>query len=140
MTTEFSKEQLIAELERAADEPLSFFSGPGWASAARIDRWGAWDVLAHFPYWHYATGWGIASAGRGGPPWQVTASADEVNDAALALHAGESFDDLVRTLQVLQARLVRVARDRTRREREKCVGFQLDGLAAFEHAGSDLRP
>ena len=110
MTSQPSTDDLIANLESAVRDTLTYFEGAGRATEARIDRWGAWDVLAHFPYWHNATAWGIASAGLGGPPWQVSGSADEVNDAALALYAGEDFDTLVGQLRQAQARLVRVAR------------------------------
>jgi hypothetical protein len=109
MTVQSRKDELLQNLERAVQDTLGYFAGPGQGSTATIDQWGAWDVLAHFPYWHAATAWGIASASLGGPPWLVSASADEVNAAALAVHAGESFDDLVHQLHQAQARLVRVA-------------------------------
>ena len=111
MTADQARGSLIRELEIAVEETLAYFQGPGQRSAARIDRWGAWEVLAHFPYWHYATTWGIASARLGGPAWLLTGTADEINDACLVLHAGESFDDLLRQLRLAQARLVRVARE-----------------------------
>ena len=110
MATEQSKEQLIAELEHSVRDTLSYFEGPGRASAARIDRWGAWEVLAHLSYWHYATAWGIDSATAGGPPWLLPAGADEINATCLRLHEGESFDDLISQLERAQERLVRAAR------------------------------
>ena len=110
MTSQPSTDDLIANLESSVQDTLAYFEGAGRTTGARIDRWGAWDVLAHFPYWHNATAWGIASATLGGPPWQVSGSADEVNDAALALHAGEDVDALIGQLRQAQARRVRVAR------------------------------
>ena len=79
MTTRASKADLIRELDAAVIEPLNYFAGPGQVSAAAIAGWGAWETLAHFPYWHQATAWGIASATLGGPPWLVSADADAVN-------------------------------------------------------------
>ncbi len=111
MTAQTSKEELIAALEGAVQETLSFFDGPGRTSRARIDQWGAWEVLAHLPYWHYATAWGITTAAAGGPPWQLSAGADETNAACLKLHAGEDFGALLGQLRRAQERLVRAARE-----------------------------
>ena len=41
MTAQQSTDELLAALESAVQETLSFFEGPGRTSAARIDRWGA---------------------------------------------------------------------------------------------------
>ena len=110
MSSRSGRDELILAMDRAVQETLGYFDGPGKTKSARIDRWGAWDVLTHFLYWHDATGWGIESAGMGGPPWPVPGTADEVNDAALALHGGESFDAIVRQLRESHARLLRAAR------------------------------
>ena len=99
MTVEQSKAELIGALQSAIDETLAYFEGAGRRNPARIDQWGAWEVLAHFLYWHYATAWGIRSGALGGPLWLLTGSADETNGACLALHEGESFDDLIRQLR-----------------------------------------
>jgi len=109
MTAGQSKAELIGALQSASDETLAYFQVAGQRNAARIDTWGAWEVLAHFPYWHYATAWGIRSGTLGGPPWLLTGSADEINAACLALHEGESFDDLIRQLREATRRLVRAA-------------------------------
>lgn len=109
MTTQISREELIAAVESAVQGTLAYFEGPGRESPARIGRWGSWDVLAHFPYWHYATTWGIESAAAGGPPWLLSGAADQINDACLGLHAGEGFDQLVSQLRLAQARLLRAA-------------------------------
>jgi hypothetical protein len=111
MTTPPTKDELLINLDQAVEDTLAYFSGPGRTTTARLDQWGAWEVLAHLPYWHNATAWGIASAAVGGPPWQVSGSADAVNAAALAVHAHEGFDELVGQLQQAHARLRRVARD-----------------------------
>ncbi|HLZ69280.1 MAG TPA: DinB family protein [Dehalococcoidia bacterium] len=111
MTSTPNREALIADLDAAVQETLAWFAGPGEHSAARIDRWGARDVLAHLPYWHDATAWGIASAAHGGPPWLISGTADEVNDAALRTRAGESAAEITAQLRQATARLLRVARE-----------------------------
>src|SRR5579883_3469866 len=111
MTTTQRKDELIADLEAAVTETLLRFEGPGRAAQTRIDRWGAWEMLAHLPYWHEATAWGIASAAQGGPPWLISGTPDEINAAALRTHAGESLDAIVAQLRQATARLLRVARE-----------------------------
>ncbi|MDP6606118.1 MAG: hypothetical protein QF664_07680 [Dehalococcoidia bacterium] len=120
MTTEQSKEELIAELDQSVRETLSYFEGIGQASEARIDQWGAWEVLAHLPYWHYATAWGIESGTAGGPPWLLSAGADELNATCLKLHEGESFEELISQLERAQERLVRAT--------QGCVDLDADAL------------
>ena len=106
-----SKEELVAALEEAVSDTLAYFERTGQTTTARIDRWGAWEVLAHFPYWHYATTWGIISAATGGPPWQLPGTADEINAACLTLHQADGFPDLIHQLRRSQERLVRAAAD-----------------------------
>ncbi len=103
-------EELIQQLEDTVAETLAYFDGPGQTTDARVGDWAAWDVLAHFLYWHQATAWGIASASAGGPPWKMSAGADEANRVTTLLHQGESFADLLAQLRGEQERLVRAAR------------------------------
>ena len=110
MTSQSSKEALLLSLDQAVQETLSYFAGPGRTATASDGQWGAWEVLAHFPYWHTATAWGIASATLGGPPWHLSGSADAINAAALVVHAQDGFDDLLLLLQQAHARLMQVAR------------------------------
>jgi hypothetical protein len=110
MTTPSTKDELLASLDRAVKEALTYFAGLGRTAPAPPDQWGPWDVLAHFPYWHDATAWGIASASLGGPPWQLSGSADAINAAALKVHETEDFDELLQQLQRAQMRLLHVAR------------------------------
>jgi len=111
MTAATTKDSLISGLSAAVEETLAYFEGPGQTSSARVAGWGAWEILAHFAYWHYATGWGIRSAAIGGPPWQLSGSADETNAAALALMAGDGFASMIAVLRGAHERLVRAARD-----------------------------
>ena len=111
MTTKGTREEIIAALESAVQETLSYFQGSGQTTKARVDQWGAWEVLAHFVYWHYATAWGASSSAAGGPPWQLSGTADQINAGCLPLHQGESFAQLISQLQQAQERLVRVARN-----------------------------
>jgi hypothetical protein len=111
MTQPEMKGQLIVGLEAAVAETLPYFESEGQRSQGRVGDWGAWETLAHFAYWHYATAWGIRSATRGGPPWSVSASADETNDVCLAMLGGEPFDRLIVDLRTAQDRLLAAARD-----------------------------
>ena len=103
-------EPLIQNLDRAVDEVLAYFAGPGRTSAARVDRWQGRDVLQHFLYFHDATAWGIESSTTGGPVWPLPADADTINEVCRRLHEHESFDELLVQLRLSHARLVAAAR------------------------------
>ena len=109
MTSPSTKDELLRSLDRAVQEALTYFDGPGRTTESG-EEWGAWEVLAHFLYWHEATAWGIASATLGGPPWHLSGSADAINAAALVVHAQDGFDDLLQQLQQAHTRLLHVAR------------------------------
>jgi hypothetical protein len=111
MTTVASDEVLIANLDKAVQDALAYFSGPGRTSGARVDRWQARDVLMHFIYFHNATAWGIQSVATGGPPWPVPADSDTVNEVCRRLHEHESVDDLLAQLRLAHARFMRAARN-----------------------------
>lgn len=104
MTTP-SKETLLADLDRVVEDTLAYFAGPGRATAARVDRWEARDILMHFLYFHDATAWGIQSAALGGPAWPVPADSDHVNEVCRRLRAHESIDDLLAQARQAHARL-----------------------------------
>ena len=106
-----SKETLLSELDRVAQETFAYFAGPGKTTAARVDRWQARDVLQHFIYFHDATAWGIQSAAIGGPLWPMPGDADIVNEVCRRLHEGESADELLAQLLASHARLMRAARN-----------------------------
>lgn len=110
MTTAADKEALIQNLDRVVQEVLAYFEGPGKATKARVDKWGARDVLMHFIYFHEATAWGIQSAALSGPVWPVPADADTVNEVCRRLHEHEGFDDLLAQVRLAHARLLRAAR------------------------------
>ena len=110
MATPSSKEALMAELDRVVRDTLAFFDGAGRVTAARVDRWHARDVLMHFIYFHDATAWGLQAAALGGPPWQLPADADTINEVCRRLHAHESFDELLTQVKQAHARLVQAAR------------------------------
>ena len=103
-------EPLIQNLDRAVNDVLAYFAGPGRTSAARVDRWQGRDVLQHFLYFHDATAWGIQSAATGGPLWLLPADADTINEICRRLHEHESFDELLVQLRLSHARLVAAAR------------------------------
>ncbi len=110
MTTSATKEELIGAVDAAVSRTLAYFENAGRTSTARVGEWGAWDVLAHFLYYHYATTWGIQSSLVGGPAWKLSGTADEINAACLPMHRGETFDDLVHQLRSAHGRLLRAAR------------------------------
>ncbi len=103
-------ETLIADLDSAVNTVLAYFEGPGQSSTARIGDWGAWEVLAHFLYWHEATAKGMESVARGDGPLSVTIETDSMNAESVRLHQGESFADLAREARRLQAALTEAAR------------------------------
>jgi hypothetical protein len=105
-----SSDALLANLDRAVQDALAYFEGPGRTSAVRVDRWQARDVLQHFLYFHDATAWGIQSAALGGPPWPVPGDSDHVNEVCRRLHEAESVDDLLRQVRLAHGRLMRAAR------------------------------
>jgi len=113
MTTAAGRDALVEDLDRAVQDVLAYFEGPGRTTTARVDRWQARDILQHFIYFHDATAWGIESAAHGGPVWSVPADADAVNEVCRRLHEHESFDDLLRQVRLAHARLLRAARDAT---------------------------
>jgi len=103
-------EPLIQNLDRAVNDVLAYFAGPGRTSAARVDRWQGRDVLQHFLYFHDATAWGIESSTMGGPVWPLPADADTINEVCRRLHEHESFDELLAQLRLSHTRLVAAAR------------------------------
>lgn len=110
MTQQSELETLIGELDSAVSTALAYFEGPGQSTNVRIGDWGAWEVLAHFLYWHEATTSGMESAARGDGPLGVTTETDDMNAESVRLHRGESLADLVREARRLQAALTDAAR------------------------------
>ena len=110
MTKAAERESLIQTLERAVQEVLAYFDGPGRTTTARVDRWQARDILQHFIYFHDATAWGLQSVAQGGPVWSVPADADTVNEVCRRLHEPESFDELLIQVRLAHGRLLRAAR------------------------------
>jgi len=109
MTTEAEKDALIQSLDRVGREVLAYFEGPGRASRAQIDQWGAREVLMHFIYFHQATALGIQSAALGGPPWTVWAETDTVNEACRRLHAHETFEEVLGQVRLAHDQLLHAA-------------------------------
>ena len=110
MSSVASKDSLIADLDRVAQDTFAYFDGEGRRTTARVDQWQARDVLMHFIYFHNATAWGIQSAAQGGAPWPLPAGADHINDVCRKLHEHESIDELLGQLRLAHARLIRAAR------------------------------
>ena len=106
-----SKDTLLANLDRVAQETFTYFDGAGRTNPARVDQWQARDVLQHFIYFHDATAWGIQSAALGGPLWPVPGDSDIVNEVCRRLHADESFDQLLVQVRLAHGRLMKAAHD-----------------------------
>ncbi len=94
MTTSQEKEKLVQEVDSVVQEAFAWFEGPGLTSQARVEEWGAWEVLAHFLYWHQLTIDSLESVTKGGQPLGIPAPLDETNAMALARQAGKSIPDL----------------------------------------------
>ena len=130
-----SDDALIQDLDRAVNDVLAYFAGPGRTSSARVDRWQAHDVLQHFIYFHDATAWGIQSAALGGPLWPVPGDSDIVNEVCRRLHEPETFDDLLVQVRLAHGRLMRAARsapDLGRPCFQRANGEQLTGRQRLE--------
>jgi hypothetical protein len=106
-----TKDELLANLDRAARETFAYFEGAGRTTGARVDRWQARDVLQHFIYFHDATAWGMQSVALGGPPWPLAADSDMINEVWRRLHGHESLDELLAQLRQSHARLMRAGRE-----------------------------
>src|SRR4029450_1865016 len=103
MSTSPSNEALVNELDRVVKETLGYFDGAGRSPTAKVDRWQAGAVLMHFTYFPAATAWALQAAALGGPPWQLPADADTINEVCRRLHAQESFDELLTQLRQAHA-------------------------------------
>lgn len=101
---------LLASLDSTVGEVLGYFEGPGATTEARVGDWGAWEVLAHFLYWHEATAKGMEMAARGYGPYVVTGETDAVNAEVVAAHTGETITGMVAQAHQLQSRLDAAAR------------------------------
>lgn len=111
MTTVAERDALVQGLDRVVRDVLAFFEGAGRVSQARIDRWGAREILMHFIYFHQATAWGIQSVAAGGPVWPLPGDADTINEVCRRLHENDSFDDLLTQVRLAHAQLLHAARN-----------------------------
>lgn len=105
MATDEGLAALLARLDRALDETLSWFQTWGDAPDLRVDQWTPREVLAHLVFWHQVNLQGIASVVQGGPPHRLLASSDELNASAVASLAGKSSRELAAELRALHKEL-----------------------------------
>jgi len=108
---------LIAALERSVEAGLAYFQGPGGQSKVLIGHWGPREVLCHLVWWHQATVEGMESVAKGGAPYRIYASVDEMNARAVGRLAGRDLnqagtygESLVDLARQWQERLVKAAR------------------------------
>ena len=95
-------ENLIAAIEKAVEDGLGYFEGPGAASQVRVDQWGVRDVLSHFAFWHAGTAQGMESVAAGGKPFPVEASVDDTNAREISSRDGYDFPQLIQEIRGLQ--------------------------------------
>jgi hypothetical protein len=110
-------DDLLATLEQSVEAGLAYFQGPGGQSKAMIGHWGPREVLCHLVWWHQATVEGMESVAKGGAPYAIYASVDEMNARAVGRMAGREVNQsgtygasLVDLARQWQARLVQAAR------------------------------
>ena len=110
-------DDLIAALEQSVESGLAYFQGPGGQSKVMIGHWGPREVLCHLVWWHQATVEGMESVAKGGAPYRIDASVDEMNARAVGRLAGRDLNQagtygvsLVDLARQWQARLVQAAR------------------------------
>jgi hypothetical protein len=110
-------DDLIAALERSVESGLAYFQGPGGQSKVMIGHWGPREVLCHLVWWHQATVEGMESVAKGGAPYRIYASVDEMNARAVGRLAGRELNQagtygasLVDLARQWQVRLVKAAR------------------------------
>ena len=108
---------LIATLEQSVESGLAYFQGPGGQSNVMIGHWTPREVLCHLVWWHQVTVEGMESVAKGGAPYRIYASVDEMNARAVGRMAGKDINQsgtygpsLVELARQWQARLVQAAR------------------------------
>ena len=125
MTTGRSKDELLKDLDATVRDFLARCEAGELLRSPEGPGWGAREVLAHFLYYHQIAAWGIACANTGGPPWRSPATADQINAAAVPLHAGESTEDLIAQLRLAHARLLTAAQEA--KDADSVVGYRGNG-------------
>ena len=122
-----TKDDLLRELEEAVQAFLTRCESGAMGASSEGPGWGPKEVLAHFLYYHQIAAWGIASVNTGGPPWRSPATADQMNAAAVPLHAGEPIEELVTQLRLAHARLVKAVQEAP--DVDALVGYRGNGEA-----------
>src|SRR5213083_510637 len=110
-------DDLIATLEQSVEAGLAYFQGPGSQSKVMIGHWGPREVLCQLVWWHQATTEGMESVAKGGAPYRIDASVDEMNARAVGRLAGRDVNQpttygpsLAELARQWQARLAKAAR------------------------------
>jgi hypothetical protein len=110
-------DSLLTALEQSIESGLAYFQGPGSQSKVMIGHWGSREVLCHLVWWHQVTVEGMESVAKGGAPYRIYASVDEMNARAVGRMAGRHINQpdtygpsLVDSARQWQARLVQAVR------------------------------
>jgi len=108
---------LIAALEQSVESGLAYFQGPGSQSNVHVGHYGPREILCQLVWWHQATVEGMESVAKGGAPYRIYASVDEMNARAVGRSAGKDINQpgtygpsLVELARQWQDRLVKAAR------------------------------
>jgi hypothetical protein len=108
---------LIATLEQSVESGLAYFQGPGSQSKVKIGHLGPREVLCQLVWWLQVTAEGMESVAKGGAPYRIYASVDEMNARAVGRMAGREINQLetygvslVELARQWQTRLVQAAR------------------------------
>jgi hypothetical protein len=112
-----SIDDLIAALERSVEAGLAYFQGPGSQSHVKIGRYEPREILCQLVWWLQATAEGMESVQKGGAPYRIDASVDDMNARAVGRLAGREINQLttygpslVDLVRQHQARIVKAAR------------------------------
>jgi hypothetical protein len=110
-------EELIAAVAQSVESGLAYFQGPGRQTRVKIGHWEPREVLCHLVWWHQVTVEGMESVVKGGAPYRIYASVDEMNARAVGRMAGRDINQagtygasLVDLARQWQTRLVQAAR------------------------------
>src|SRR5262245_44656011 len=85
-------DNLITTLERSVESGLAYFQGPGSQSNVKIGHLGPREVLWQLAWWLQATVEGMESVAKGGVPYRIYASVDEMNVRAVGRMVGRDVN------------------------------------------------
>lgn len=101
-------------LEKAFNEAIAYYQGPGSASKAKVDKWGPKETLAHMIYFCNKNAEGMETVSKGGQPIILFPapfkSADDANAVTVSQYAGKSMSQVVADARQAHQKMVKTAR------------------------------